>query len=504
MKHDQHDHDADKFNVAYYQLKPKWTDLLNLYEPTPGQIGSFLRSHPSEDPDEFAVRAQSACQINAIKVIVEFYKSMLFSGDPRITSTKYQTQVQAIEKKATLQGDSLKDFLADNVFPMGALYGVVDVFCDVPNIMAVSLADQIAKGVMPYLFTIQPLNRVRWSMEDDGTYSFYQSEDIIDTEIASQFDLRDRTQYQQWTPDVMRLVSKNGQVLAEVPNPFGLIPAVPFIPLNSLRFADDALGVSLVDEQLDLQRELLNTLSLIADFHRSINFAMFTVTQDVDDGEEPAQEGELDEMGNNRAMMLKGKGSRAEFVSPSAEGVRSMYEYVDRLVTWMFQLALVPMSASDIKTHTSANTIRSNLSQLYNRLTKYSRSLEKATKRIIELSLKVQGIDPADAGVQVQWNTNFSYESFANAIEQIAAFRDAVGDMSETAVKQLVIKMVQGELYSSGKMDTIESEINAWKQQPPPAAQPDQGVFQNTINAMKNANLGVSAANKATDPNEGN
>ena len=498
------DPDASKFNVAYTQLKPRWTDELNLYEPVSGSVAAYLRQHASEDRDEFAQRAAGACQINGIKLILEFYRSALFSNDPQISCDPVaEAAVRAIEQQATLQGDTLKDFLHDSVWPSGGLFGQVDIWADMPNVQAVSLADAQAQGLRPYLFTVSPLNRVRWNVQDDGTYDLYQSEDIVDEQIASQFDLRDKTQYQKWTPDVMQFLAKDGRILLELPNPYGFIPATPFIPNPSIRFADDALGVSLVDEQVDMQKLLINTMSYIDDFHRSVNFAMFTVTQDTDNGEEPAQEGELDEVGNNRAMLLKGKGSKAAFVSPSPDGVRAMVEYLNQILDAMFKAGLIPIGSSDIKTHTSGATIRANLSPLYNKLTRMAKSLEKATKRVINLTLAVQGIDPDQANVKVSWPTNFSYESLTEAIEQLAAARDAAGDMSPTAIKQLALKMYTPALYNTGEMDKITKEINDWEPTPPPAPVTGPAVFANTVAELRNQNLGVSGAAKA-DEGEGN
>src|SRR5262249_6976650 len=100
---------------------------------------------------------------------------------------------------------------------------------------------------------------------------------------------------------------------------------------------------------------------------------------------------------------------------------------------------------------------------LFNRLSRISKHFEKALRQIVETSLKVRGIDPTEAQVSVQWDTNFAYEAFDNAIAQLAALREAVGDMSPTAEKEMAKRVLAPVLYSSGKMDTIDKELDAYK-----------------------------------------
>jgi hypothetical protein len=275
--------------------------------------------------------------------------------------------------------------------------------------------------------------------------------------------LTDKQQFTQWTPDTVTRLDGEGKLVGEIaPNPYGFIPAVSVMPISSKRFYSDRIGISLVKDVLPLQVVALNLISLILDFHEAVNFGQRVIVQDTSNGDEPPEEGELKEMGNKRGLILRGKDSKFSIETPDAAGVESMRGFLCEMIDRAYQSVLIPSDSNLNKTHQSAQTIRSNLSQLYNRLASISKHYEKATKQLIEMALRVQGIDPAEANVSVSWDTNFSYEAFINAVQELQALRQAVGDISPTAIKEMAKLVVGPRLYTTGKMDAIIAEIDAF------------------------------------------
>ena len=471
-------------SVAYWQMRTQWIDALNLKEPLPGTLARYLYKYPREDDDEFAERLKRLAQVNFVDAVIEFYCAMLFSTNVQIASEKYPDEVKSFAADCTGQGDSLVDYFRDMVAPNAFLYGITDVFVDLPAAMdaPISLQAQRESGIdQPYCYIVPALNRTRWDIGTDGSYSMYVSEDVINTQVAAQMGIQDPRQRQEWTEetewraDKVTVTEKEGakkpKQISETPNPFGLIPAVSVTPLASMRFFNDRIGVSLVKDIVPLQKLVLNLMSLLMDAQENSNFAQRYIIQDTSNGDMPPEEGELKEAGPKRGVVLYGANSKFGIASPDASGAEAMRMYLNDIIDRIYQSAFIEAGTDQNKTHQSAQTIRSNNARLYNRLSKISKNLEKSMKRVVEMSLRVRGIDPKEAKVSVQWDTNFSYEAFVSALEELSLLRETAGDISTTLVKEFVKKTVGPEVYNSGKIDEIMAEIDKWQ----PAPQQNNG-----------------------------
>jgi hypothetical protein len=451
------------YNTAYWSLRQFWTDCINLAEPLPNTLAAYLRQYAKEDPDEFAQRVKRIAQINFLDITIDFFVSMLFSTDVQIGSANYKDEVKRFVSSCNLQGDSLIEYFREVVAPGAFLYGSVDLFCDLPSVSVdvVSQAQAQQAGLnAPYCYVVPPINRVAWNLDDSRNYTYYQSEDVINTQVSGGFDLRDKHQFNSWTNAEVAVFDADGKEITTRINPFGFIPAVTVIPLPSKRFHSDRIGKSLVQDVVPLQKLVLNLYSLILDYHEQSNFAQRVIIQDTDNGEEPPEEGELREQGPRRGITLRGKGTKFQMLSPDPAGVQAMCEFLRQVMDMTFRSVFLPPDMNSAKTHQTGQTIRNNQAQLYNRLTQFCRHFEKAMKSTIEMALRVQGIDPIAAGVTVQWDTNFSYEAFISNVEQLIALREALQDLSPTAVKEYAKKVISPQLYNCGKMEAIVKEID--------------------------------------------
>jgi hypothetical protein len=107
-------------------------------------------------------------------MIADFYVAMLFSTSIRVTADeKYRDQVDKYVHRCNRRGDSLVDYWREMVVPQAFIYGIVDIFTDLPSTSEPvnSLADQQQLGLdQPYSFVVPPLQRVRWQIDDSGNY----------------------------------------------------------------------------------------------------------------------------------------------------------------------------------------------------------------------------------------------------------------------------------------------------------------------------------------------
>ena len=477
------------YNTAYWRMRPFWTDAINLYEPLPDTMGQYLFRYSSEDDQDFAERLKRLAQINFVEYVVQFWCSILFSTSVKIGSKAYQDRVDAFVKSCNKQGDTLMEYFRDEVAPASFLYGLTDVFVDLPPKPAgdVSMQQADELGIRrPYCYMVPPLNRVYWKLDENKNYSEYRSSDVQNTQIGSNMQIKDALQYTYWTLDRVAKYDEQGAMLgAPTPNPFGCIPAVTVQHRNSQRFYFDRIGVSLVKDVIPLQKLLLNLISLIFDFHEQTNFAHRVIIQSTKDGAESLApvEGEQKEASSKKGMILYGEGSDLKIVTPDPAGINSMQELLGQMVQMVFLSCGLPSDINANKTHQSEGSVRSNRAYLYNAMTRVARQFEKSIRKIVEMALRVQGIDPEEAGVTVEWDCNFSYEAFLSALEELKTLRDVVQDISPTAVKAYAEMSVFPKVYNSPYIDDIRKEFADWKPEAteynPDAPVPDPAVDKN-------------------------
>jgi hypothetical protein len=459
------------YSVAYYHMRPFWTDCLNLKEPLPWANGipgifQYLNRYAKEDDGEYNERIKRLSQVNFVDLSVDSYIAMLFSTTVEFKAKKHQDRVDSFVNNCNQQGDTLLEFFSELAAPASLTFGVVDVFVDTPAASKeiVSVEQQQAAGINdPYVFMVMPLNRVRWRLDDAGKYVEYQSIDVINTQINGTMGISDGQQYTNWTNDSVTVYDNKGDVVGESKvNPYGFIPAVTVIPRPSMRYFRDKIGISLVQDVIPQQKQVINLISLIMDWMENANFLTRVLIQDTDNGDEPPTEGELAEGGNKRGVIIRGKGSKYQLISPDAAGVEAMCRFLSETVERIYQSLSMPSDANLNKTHQTGQTIRSNQAVLFNKLSKITKHFEKALKQIIDMALRVQGIDPEEAGVSVQWDRNFSYEAFITSLEQLSMLKQTVTDISPTLVSEYMKAVAAPQMYASGKMPTIEAEADRW------------------------------------------
>lgn len=457
------------YSQIYWLRRQEWIDALNLYEPVPFVLGTYLRRNKKEDNAEYGARLSKLCQINYVYNAVDFYRSMLWSTSVEITAEgPLKASVDAFVKKCNRRGEDFRTFMRERATPLQLLFGSCDIFCDLPRVSEseapISLWEQQQRGLdLPYCYAVPPLNRLQWVNDEAGNFSFYKSMDVIDKQIGPALDIGQLHQYNLWTVEEVYKYDQDGNQVSVVANPYGFIPVTTIAPLGSIRFQDKELGVSIVQDLVPLQVNLLNALSEMFDFHHFANFPQLVINRDTTVPTPPmGEEGESIEVGMHRLLELLGKDSDAKWISPDAQAILAKQAFIfESIVPEIYCTMLIP--PAQIKTHTSENTIRTNLQQLYTRLTAMAQHLAVGMKRVIETALKVQGYSSEqieDASVEVAFNTNWSFEAFMDSVQELEQTRKTIGDLTKTAIKEMAKRVVNSKLYNSAQIQQIHKEID--------------------------------------------
>ncbi len=496
----------DAYSLTYWRMRPSWNLYLDLYEPltnnvssvagqggaptvaaTKGSLSQFLFKYKSEDAEEYSSRLQRVAQVNFLEYIVQYWSAILFSSPLQFSyNDSVKDKLDAFIANCNGRGDTLEDYARDVIVPSTFIYGITDLVVDMPKTNGETITLDTEAEYQPYCYVVPPLNRLDWQIDKtSGRYCRYRSYDIINTQIQPQMGVTDVCQYQDWTDKEVASYDTSGSETSSITNPYGFIPIVPFTFKSSLRFFDDAIGISLVKDIAPLQRLMINILSLIMDWQEQTNFALRYMIQDVDGGydddTDAPVEGDGVEMSSKRVVKMRGKGSSIGIMTPDPAGANNMQTWLGQLVDMMFMAAGLPTDIGENKTHQSGVTVRANYSKILNTATIISKTLAKHLKKTLEYSLKVQGLSDkeiAEADVQVIWHPNYSFQSFGQAVEELIALKSVMADIAPSAVAAFSKMTMASRISSSEEYEESIKETDEWveKQKNPPEVDPITGV----------------------------
>jgi hypothetical protein len=192
---------------------------------------------------------------------VQVYNSFLFREEPEreFGTLENSPAVLSFLKDADLDGRSLNAFMKD-VATWASVYGHCWILVAKPNTGAITLADEQALGVRPYLNLMTPLAVTdwKWSRSITGVY------ELVYLKYIEEFTDSGQT-VKIWTKDTVQTIEvdqKNNKIAYDYTevNGLGYIPAV--VAYN-LRSSVRSIGISDITDIADSQRMLYNINSEI-------------------------------------------------------------------------------------------------------------------------------------------------------------------------------------------------------------------------------------------------
>ena len=259
---DQQIAEALSSNTEYNSYRERWQYLFQSYMG--GQEykdGAFLTRYQLETGAEYQARIFSTPLDNHCASVVQVYNSFLFREEPEreFGTLENSPAVLSFLKDADLDGRSLNSFMKD-VATWASVYGHCWILVAKPNTGAITLADEQALGVRPYLNLMTPLAVTdwKWSRSATGVY------ELVYLKYVEEFTDSGQT-VKIWTKDTVQTIEvdqKNNRISADVieVNGLGYIPAV--VAYN-LRSSVRGIGISDITDIADSQRMLYNINSEI-------------------------------------------------------------------------------------------------------------------------------------------------------------------------------------------------------------------------------------------------
>jgi len=274
-------------NQLYRDYKDQWQYLLESYlGGNAYREGSHLTRYQTESGGEYLARTRSTYLDNHCQSVVSVYNSFLFREEPRRDFAVWgeREDVNSFLQDCDYDDRSLDAFMKD-VSTWSSVFGHCWIIMTKPSIGAVTVADEVAAEVRPYLNLITPLVCLDWrySRGINGRYS------LSYLKYIEEINGNQKT-VKIWTPEYVRTTSEDiddagveETVVEDIveENGLGTIPAVLAYNRRSMF---KGIGVSDIADIADAQRAIYNCNSEIEQSVRLDSHPSLVLTPDTQAG----------------------------------------------------------------------------------------------------------------------------------------------------------------------------------------------------------------------------
>jgi hypothetical protein len=247
-------------NELYQNYDDQWKYLLESYVGGKEyKEAGHLSRYQLETDGEYAARLRTTPLENHCQSVITVYNSFLFREEPKrdFTNNGVSFELEMFLRDADFDGRSLNSFMKD-VSTYASIFGHCWIVVSKPNVGAVTVADEQAAGIRPYVSLLTPLAMLDWqySRQPSGkvelVYIRYLEETTGELSIVK-----------EWTMNEIRTTTVNvrtDQIVEEIVevNGLGKIPAVCAYNGRSII---RGFGISDLTDIADAQKFIYNATS---------------------------------------------------------------------------------------------------------------------------------------------------------------------------------------------------------------------------------------------------
>jgi hypothetical protein len=215
--------------------------------------------------------------------VVHVYSSFLWRINPtrNFEGMEGSPDLEAFLKDANLDGQNFNSFMREAQI-WSSVYGHVWIMVDKPASQVGTRAEELNQGIRPYVTLITPENVYdwRWERMPSGRH------ELVYLKVRESVDRIDGTTtvayFREWYKDKVKLTRYDGtsaDVIENIPNPIGVIPAV-YLPAN--RSIVRGVGISDISDVAYMQKAIYQELSEIEQLIRISNHPTLVKTYDTD------------------------------------------------------------------------------------------------------------------------------------------------------------------------------------------------------------------------------
>lgn len=378
--------------------------------------GSHLTRYQLETDAEYNARLRTTPLDNHCRSVVNVFNSFLFREKPEreLGMLEMEPNIGDFLDDADLEGRSFDSIMKD-VATWSSVFGHVWLLMSKPNINALTMADEMASGVRPYISLLTPLTVYDWRYErqPNGYYEityFKYVEDSNDQQLVT---------IVEWTKETITTskVSRQNKQTAEVftePNQLGKIPVV--IAYNA-RSSIRGIGVSDLTDIADQQKAIYNELSEIEQAIRLDSHPTLVTPENV-------------KIGTGAGAILyipetMDPGLRPYILQNSGADVGAIYQSIKERVSSIDKMSNTgAVRATEARTM-SGVAMETEFQLLNARLSEKADNLELAEEQLWKLYAQYQGYEYDG---EIDYPGSFNIRDTQSEIEQLVKVKSAATD----------------------------------------------------------------------------
>ena len=403
-------------NYLYNDYKTRWQFYLESYlgGEEYRQAGHLVR-YQLETDKEYRARLDSTPLDNHCKSVISTYISFLFREPPdrdfELNGEDFTLEMFLLD--ADLEGRSFNAFMKD-VAIWSNVFGHAWIVVSKPNVGAVTVADEQAARVRPYVNVMTPLTVLdwQWTRSASGHYQldYFKYVEEINDSISV---------IKEWTRDeIMTYVvdNKNRLVQEEITEPNGL-GEIPAVQVYATRSPVRGIGSSTISDIADQQRAIYNEYSEIEQLIRLQNHPALVKTVDTEAG---AGAGAIIMMPENIDPGLK-----PFLLEPSGNGLSMIYESIQKRIGAIDKMANTGAVRATESRTLSGVAMETEFSLLNAKLSELADNLELAEEQIFQFYYKYLGQQWMG---EIEYPGSFNIRDTSTEIDQLVKAKSAATD----------------------------------------------------------------------------
>jgi len=413
-------------NLLYNDYKDRWQFYLESYMGGDEyRSAGHLTRYVNETNPEYDARLYATPLDNHCRSVVSVYTSFLFRECPErdYGSMLNEPMLESFLKDADLDGRNIDSFMKE-VSIWSNVFGHAWILISKPNVGAVTMADELATGVRPYVNLLTPLTVIdwQWTRNAMGAYTLSYFKYVEDTNDSVQV-------IKEWTPttittyEVDNEQKKVNSELVEV-NGLGSIPAVI---AYGTRSPVRGIGASDISDIADHQKKIYNELSEVEQSIRLNGHPTVVKTPDV---EMSAGAGSIALMPDNLDPGLK------PYMLNVSTDISAIYNSIQQSVQAIDKMANTGAIRATESRTLSGVAMRTEFELLNAKLSEKADNLELAEEQMWQFYAKYQGY---------VWEGSIEYPDSFN-IQDEDADVSKLKVMKETATDPQVLAAIDMKL----------------------------------------------------------
>ena len=403
-------------NLLYQTYFPQWEYLLESYVGgSEYRDANYLTRYQLETDNEYRARINTTPLENHCQSVISVYNSFLFRENPHreFGSIEYMPELEDFCKDADFDGRSLNSFMKD-VSTWTSVFGHAWIIVSKPNVGAVTLADEQAMGVRPYVSLLTPMVVLDWeytrapSGRVELSYFRYLEETTGELKTVK-----------TWTPQVITttVIDTNKKVVKEMTeevNGLGMIPAVCAYNGRSII---RGFGVSDIADIADAQKFIYNATSEVEQSIRMDSHPSLVKTPETQAG---VGAGAIIHMPENLDPGLK-----PYVLDFAGANVSSIYEAINHAIASIDKMANTGAVRATESRTMSGVAMETEFQLLNARLSEKADNLQLAEEQMWKIWCKYMG---TTWDGEIEYPGSFNIRDTGSEIQQLATAKNTATD----------------------------------------------------------------------------